>query len=50
MEIIDINSKAENKSKEFKETKNSKAVNFLTKALDENISIKEFNEFFSKPK
>ena len=48
MEIIDINSRAENKNKEFKETKNSKAINFLTKVLDENISIKEFNEAFDE--
>ena len=44
MEIIDINSRVKNK--EFKETKNLKATNFLTKVLDENISIKEFNEAF----
>ena len=47
-EIVDLSKKKEKHS--FIETKNSFALEFLKKALDEKTTIQEFDEAFSKLK
>ena len=46
MEIINIDSAKD--KKEFKVSKNKYSKDFLTKAINEKITIKEFNNIFEK--